>query len=447
VTDLNLTRNDEGNLLITYTIDRNGYRLPGNAEILLTPVLHFEGDSIELSPTLIAGRSSYIAHRHNRNVPRGTELIRAKGEPVTRTAEVNWNEAMMRSELTFRAATINCSCRCTDTGALPERLAVDFSPREYELIIPRNQLAALEQDINQIVKTRAVTKSAHVNYKVGSTVLLPDFDDNPVELAAILATIDSICCDKDVQVNQVDIHGYASPEGSYALNTRLAKGRTEALRAYVDSHFNFGSTLTTSSTPEDWVGLRDWLVNSTLLQKDEILGIVDSNLSPDEKDRALQSRFPNAYKILLWDVYPTLRRSDYTIEYTVRNFTSPETIARLLDTAPDKLSLEEVMLLARTYQPGSAEHDDLALRAAELFPDDKRAQLNGAFVALERKNLPLASKLLSRSGNSPLADYGRGVLAIYDKDYTKALPLLEKAKAAKIEGADRALGFVQEMIK
>ncbi|MDE6295129.1 MAG: hypothetical protein K2M03_03610, partial [Muribaculaceae bacterium] len=77
----------------------------------------------------------------------------------------------------------------------------------------------------------------------------------------------------------------------------------------------------------------------------------------------------------------------------------------------------------------------------------KRAQLNGAFVALERKNLPLASKLLSRSGNSPLADYGRGVLAIYDKDYTKALPLLEKAKAAKIEGADRALGFVQEMIK
>lgn len=445
VTDLNIIKNERGNLLITYTIDRSGYRLPGNAEVLLTPVLRFDGDSIELPSALIAGRSSYIAHRHNRNVQAPTELLRASGEPVTRSSEVQWSDAMMRSELTFRTSTINCSCRCLDTNTLPETLAVDFTPREYQLIIPRDRLAALEQNIDKIVKTRAVSKSAHVNYKVGSTVLLPDFDNNPSELAAILATIDSICCDKDVRVNKVHIHGFASPEGTYALNTRLAKGRTEALRSYVDSRFNFGSVLTATSTPEDWEGLRQWVVASDLHERQAVLNIIDSDMSPDEKDNALSTRLPNTYKILLWDVYPMLRRSDYTIEYTVRNFTSPETIAVLLETAPDKLSMEEVMLLARTYPAGSPARADLALRAAQMFPHDSRAQLYGAFVALERRDLTGAREMLSRCGDSPLADYGRGVLAIYDKDYSKALPLLQKAQAAGIEGASEAIEFVQEM--
>lgn len=372
-------------------------------------------------------------------------IERAKGGDLRYEQTIPWDDRMMLSELTFRNQVYGCRCKCTDTGMLPETLAADFTPRQYELIIPRDQLAALEQNVNDVVKTRSVTKSAHVNFEVGKTVLLPNFGDNPAELAAITATIDSICCDKDVTVGGVKIHGYASPEGTYRLNTRLAAGRTEALRQYVDGRYNFGKSLTTSSTPEDWQGLREWAAESTLIDKEAILRLIDSSMAPDAKEQALQDRFPNTYKILLWEVYPTLRRSDYTIEYTVRNFTSPETIAEMLKTNPDKLSMEEVMLLARTYPVGSKERADLALRAAQLFPDDERAQLYGSFVALERHDLSAAARMLAKSGDSPLADYGRGVLAIYEGDSAKALPLLGKAKAAGIEGAAEALTFAEEM--
>lgn len=446
VTDLSLTRSEDGSTLTAaYTIDRSASRIPSAYEAIVTPVIRFAGDSIELQPVIIAGRASYISHKRNHDLPKGTVIERAKGDNLRYEQTIPWDDKMMLSELTFRNQVYGCRCKCTENGMLPEMLAADFTPRRYELIIPRDQLAALEQNLNDVVKTRIVSKSAHVNFEVGKTLLLPNFGDNPAELAAITATIDSICCDKDVTVGNVHIHGYASPEGTYRLNTRLAAGRTEALRQYVDGKYNFGSKLTTASTPEDWQGLREWVAASALIDKDAILRLIDSQMADDAKELALQDRFPNTYKILLWEVYPTLRRSDYTIEYTVRNFSSPETIAEMLKTNPDKLSMEEVMLLARTYPVGSKERADLALRAAQLFPDDERAQLNGAFVALERQDLAEAARMLAKSGNSPLADYGRGVLAIYDGDKAKALPLLEKANAAGIQGAAEALQFAQEM--
>lgn len=448
ISDLNMQRIEghPGALLVSYTIDGVEGKLPSNAEVVITPVVHFAGDSIELTPTTLSGRAAYLAHKRNHNLPAGTDIIRVKGgTPAQREALVTWSDDMMQSELTFRATTIGCRCKCEDITILPVRYAADFNPRQYELIIPRDQLAALEQNIQQVVKTRSVTKSAHVNYEVGSIKLLPNFENNPAELATILATIDSVRNDKDLTIDKVHIHGFASPEGTYRLNTRLSEGRTAALRNYVETRYNFGDKLSTASTPEDWDGLREWVENSSLHDKNAILRVINSNLAPDAKDEALQDRFPNAYKILLWEVYPTLRRADYTIEYTVCNYTKPETIAELLKTAPQKLSYEEIMLLARTYPVGSKERADLALRAAQMFPNDKRAQLAGAFVALERQDLDAAASMLDHADESPLADYGRGVLAIYRNDKANALNYLHKAAEAKIEGAAEALDYAEYM--
>lgn len=447
VSGLEMTRSEAGagSLSVSYTVDRDAWQLPSNTEVILTPVVSYAGGEVTLTPLVLAGRNAYLAHKRNDDLPKGLDLERAKGGALQRSQTVAWQPGMERCELSFRTETRGCRCREEGRGDLDSRLAMDFAPKHFELIIPRAQLAALEKDVKDVVKTRSVSKSAHVNYKVGSTVLLPDFESNPAELAAIVATIDSVRSDKDLTVDGVEIHGYASPEGSYALNTRLAAGRTEALRKYVDARYNFGKLLTTTSTPEDWAGLREWVAASSLHDRDALLRVIDSKLSPDAKDEELQKGFPNNYKILLWEVYPKLRRSDYSIRYTVCNFTKPEVIAEMLRTNPSKLSYEEVMMLARTYKEGSAEREALALKSAELFPTDERAQLQGAFVALGRNDLKSAAKMLEKAGQSPLADYGRGVLEIYRENKAAALPLLRKAAAAKIEGAKEALSFAEEM--
>ncbi len=55
----------------------------------------------------------------------------------------------------------------------------------------------------------------------------------------------------------------------------------------------------------------------------------------------------------LRDVYPALRHSDYTVDFDIRRFTDIEEIKRLVETAPQKLSLNEFYLAAQTYTPGS----------------------------------------------------------------------------------------------
>ena len=71
------------------------------------------------------------------------------------------------------------------------------------------------------------------------------------------------------------------PEGSYANNDRLAKGRTAALLNYVRNYYDFPEgLLTMASTPEDWAGFRKFITNSALPQKEEILQMIDL----DEKD-------------------------------------------------------------------------------------------------------------------------------------------------------------------
>ena len=54
-------------------------------------------------------------------------------------------------------------------------------------------------------------------------------------------------------ITSLSIKGYASPEGPYANNERLAKGRTEALVDYVRNLYSFPAGLaTTSWEAEDW---------------------------------------------------------------------------------------------------------------------------------------------------------------------------------------------------
>lgn len=442
ISSMEMVRSEAGaavdQLTITYTIDRAAAHVASSRDLIITPVLQYEGGSLELTPVMLSGRNAYIAHQRNGGIPKGTVMIPAKGAPVTRQATLPWNYDYRRSTLTFRTERRGCACKSDGKGALPENLYVDFCPK-FNLITPWDQLRAMEGELETIVKTRSLARTAHVNYRVNSTVLDPKFSNNAKELAGILATIDSVRNDRNLTVDKVNIHGFASPEGGYQNNARLAQGRTEALRKYVDQHYGFGRKLTASSTPEDWAGLRKWVEASTLADKAGILAVIDSSLTPDEKDAKIRTQYPASYKILLNDVYPSLRRTDYLIEYTIRTFTDPSQISEILKKDPTMLSYEEMMILVRS-QDTKAKQDALMMKAAdEYFPDDERAQLNAAFLSLAKDDTDAAARYLSKAGTTPLADYARGVLMLYTDRRVEALPLLQRAAKAGVKGAAEAL--------
>ena len=176
-------------------------------------------------------------------------------------------------------------------------------------------------------------------------------------MAKIRQTIDVVRNDADTRITALSIKGYASPEGSYSNNVRLAKGRTETLKNYVQSLYAFEPGLIrTSFEPEDWEGLRRYLESSGIENRDRILALVDSDLEPDAKDARIKRDFPKQYAFLLAEVYPGLRHSDYTVDYVVRSYTDVEEIKAVMLTAPQKLSLQELFLVAQSMEPGTPEY-------------------------------------------------------------------------------------------
>ena len=132
-------------------------------------------------------------------------------------------------------------------------------------------------------------------------------------------------------------------------------------------------------------------------------------------------------------IFPALRHSDYEVSYTIRPFTVEEAI-QLIKTHPQQLSLNELFLVAQTYEPGSADFNEVFEVAVRMYPDDETANLNAAVIALRRDDLQAAARYLSKSGSSAEAMNLRGVLAAKQGDlkaaeeYFRQAGSLEEAK-------------------
>lgn len=278
---------------------------------------------------------------------------------------------------------------------------------------PSYELAYIEPQAEK-EKSRHLSGQAYLSFLVNKTDIRRDYRNNAVELSKVEETINVVRKDPNTTITHIDIHGYASPEGSFANNKRLAEGRAQAFKDYVQQLIDLPANIfSVASTPEDWEGL------VSKIDHPAILDIAKSDAEPDAKERLLKQRYPAQWKQLLADVFPTLRHSDYRVSYTIRPFTVEE--ARdIIRTKPQQLSLNEMFLVANTYAPGSKDYDDVFETAVRLYPDDETANLNAAVIALRKDNLEAASRYLTKAGQSAEAQNARGVLAAKQGDYAAA---------------------------
>jgi len=270
-------------------------------------------------------------------------------------------------------------------------------------------------------KTRQLSGRAFIDFVVNKTDIRPDYRGNAAELAKVVQTIDVVRRDTFTTITHVSIHGYASPEGSYQNNTRLAEGRAQAFASYVQGLISLPQSIfTVKSTPEDWEGLEKHLDSPQLLAI-----IRDATLTPDQKEQRLKRQYPREWKLMLDSIFPALRHSDYEVSYTVRPI-SVEEAARVIREKPQHLSLNEMFLVANTYTPGSQDYNDVFETAVRMYPADETANLNAAIIALNRNDLAAARRYLTKAGTSTEAQNARAILAIRENRLDEAEQLLRQ---------------------
>ena len=188
--------------------------------------------------------------------------------------------------------------------------------------------------------------------------------------------------------------------------------------------------------------MRKYIEASNLKEKDAILALMDGEGDIDQKERNIRARYPEAYRTLLEDCYPALRRTDYTVNYDIRGFNVDEA-KEIIKTRPQNLSLQEMFAVAQTYEAGSEDFNRVFDIAVRMYPDDEVANLNAANALLERKEAEQALKYLQKAGNSPQADNARGVALILLERYDEAKPYLQRATQAGIREAEANLEYIK----
>lgn len=434
VENIKVGKADNNTLVVDMDLNLDSLDMPSNVRFVFTPVVK-DGSNQRLMPQLVVnGRKQQVMYERHayKDFEPNTQVVRRKND----TPQTLHYSAVLPYESWMQNANVEIAedlCGCGDV--LEENRHVLHRMRQPVMAYLRPQAEAR--------KARQEKGQAFIDFPVDRIELYPDYRNNPRELQKIIGTIDLVKQDPNVSITGISIHGYASPEGSYEHNTYLAENRALTLKDYVAGKLDIDPNLfSVTSTPEDWDGLFRFFEENNIENKQELLAIArDENLTYDQRDRKMRADYPRAYRYMLDNWYPALRHSDYVVNYSVRPFSVDEAKA-LLHTKPQQLSLEEMFLVAQTYEPGSDEFNEVFEIAVRMFPDDPTANLNAACAHIERGDYDGAAAYLQKAGDSPYADHARGVIALRQGRIDEARTYFQKAKAGGVPQADENLKLI-----
>lgn len=424
----------DSSLVVSMVIDLSQVKVTSGNSLVCTPLIE-RGDSIVALPQLLVnGRSRHILYqRSGRNPLENNEFALRRHNETEQTfdyhARIPFRKWMEKSNVSLVTDVCGCGWKALQNDRTP------LFPINMAQPVVLHPLLAYVAPQAEEVKSRTIEGSAFLDFPVNKITIYPEYRKNPSELQKIRETIDVVRNDKYATITEVSIKGYASPEGSYSNNAYLAENRAKALLNYVRNLYNFkDARFTVDFEPEDWAGLERMVEESNLPGKEEIMAIIhaDSPSDWDQREWKLKSVNGGAdYRIILRDIYPALRHSDYAVKYTIRNFTVAEA-KELIYTDPKQLSLNEMFQVAQTFEPGSEKYNEVFEIAVRMYPNDPVSNLNVALTAIETKRLDAARRYLAKAADLPEKKLAEAALLMLEGQLDEAETILTQLKGTSV---------------
>ncbi len=267
---------------------------------------------------------------------------------------------------------------------------------------------------------------------------------NSQNVKDFIATLKNIKSDEESLVlNNIEISAYASPDGRYSFNEKLAEKRGQTSEGFVNQQLKNAKLTTdvdTKYTAEDWEGFQELVSQSNLKDKDLILRVLSMYNDPEQREQEIKN-IATVYKELADAVMPELRRARMIINYDVIG-RSDEEILKTFSEDPTKLSIEELIYAGNVLATSDTQKEAIFKKATEIYPKDFRAYNNLADIAMRKGDKATAQdylrKALSLDSNAAEANTNLGILALQDGSIKDAEVYL--AKGANSKNTDEALG-------
>ena len=241
-----------------------------------------------------------------------------------------------------------------------------------------------------------------------------------------------------LSLDNVEVSAYASPDGGFNINDKLANQRQKVSEQYVNQELKkikMNAPVDAKYTAQDWDGFQELVKASNIQDKDIILRVLSMYKDPQEREQQIKN-ISSAFRELADGILPQLRRARLTINYETIG-RSDEQIMDQLKADATKLSIEEILYGAALQDDANAQEDIYKI-ATEIYPSDGRAYNNIATIEFAKGNYEAARQYLQKAQGVEESKANLGLLALKNGDVATAEQLI--ASASNANGIAEILG-------
>ncbi len=389
------------------------------AVLTLTPVVKYDGGETELKPIIVQGES--VTENY-------TVIPNATGGSGSTSDSFDYTEEMMMSELFVKiSADMKGKTAVFDDVKLADGIIatpnlVAIAPKtltfedHFKRIIPEDYVTDIKYTINKSNVRKAETKKDDV---VGMTDFLKAANAN-----------------ERIELKNIEISAYASPDGELELNEKLSKKRQVTAEKYLSGTLKKAKVdateelLSLMSTPEDWDGFKELLEASDIEDKEMILRVLSMHSDPEVREQEIKN-ISAAFEVIAEEILPALRRSKFTVSVDHIGW-SDEELKELWRSGSDTLNLEELLYTATLFEDMYVKQD-IYLAATKVAPKCLRAHnnLGWSYFAKEQYDAAETAFLAAKElKDLDIINNNLGAVALVNGDVAKAEELFTASLGA-----------------
>jgi tetratricopeptide (TPR) repeat protein len=253
------------------------------------------------------------------------------------------------------------------------------------------------------------------------------------DLVKILKEINDMQEERALQ--SIEVSAYASPDGSFDLNEKLAEKRQDVSSNYLGKQLkkiNMDAEVDTKFTAEDWEGFQELVSKSNLQDKDVILRVLSMYQDPEEREQQIRN-MSSVFTEIADGILPELRRARLIVNYEVIGRSDEQIIEQFAQDA-SKLSVEELLYGGNMLVEDATTRKQWYEKTIEIYPNDYRAYNNLAQLAIMEGNLTTAQNWLQKAkavnAKASEVNANMAIIAIKNDDIQKAETLMGQASGS-----------------
>ena len=403
------------------------------AVITVTPELRFEKNGVQQA---VKGRPATF--QGEKVLGNDQTISYQLGGHYTMKTSYEYEPAMQKSELylTFDAKLGN---KQVNVPAIKVADGVIATSELYHRTLTSAQPSEAADAFQRVVEQK---QEANIKFLIQQAELRKsELQNNSVQ--EFVNLLKRISGDRDnLMLSNVEVSAYASPDGGFALNEKLANKRQQNTEGYVKQQMkqaNMEADVEANYTAQDWEGFQQLVQASDIQDKDVILRVLSMYKDPQEREQQIKN-MSHGFQELADGILPELRRARLTINYETLG-RDDEAIFNQIKSDPSKLSVEE-LIYAASIAETPAEQEAILKTTTRLYPKEARAYNNLAALAYSKGDYEEAQRYLTQAAGTGAicaeTKANLGLLALQRGDVKAAENYL--GQAGNAQGLAEALG-------